>query len=166
MGKCFTNISKHFSRITNGIAAALLGALFCTFILQIFSRYAMQDPFGWTLELCLMLWIWLVFFCAAFMLQEKDHVRFDILFQMSSRRSQRSMSIISSTIIVISFAYALYPTIDYINWLKIRKSATLRIPMRTVFSIYGVFMLLIIIRYTYAAYRAVVCENELLEEQK
>ena len=44
-----------------GMVAAMLAAIFLTFVLQIFSRYVMSTPFGWTLEVCLTLWVWLVF---------------------------------------------------------------------------------------------------------
>ena len=44
-----------------------------THLLQIFSRYVLNSPFGWTLELCRILWVWIVFFCCAFLVQEKDY---------------------------------------------------------------------------------------------
>ncbi|MEM7442321.1 MAG: C4-dicarboxylate ABC transporter permease, partial [Pseudomonadota bacterium] len=37
--------------------------------------------------------------------------------------------------------------LDYIDWMQMRNSATLRIPLRTIFSIYGIFMAVIAIRY-------------------
>jgi C4-dicarboxylate transporter DctQ subunit len=48
------------------------------------------------------------------------------------------------------------PTWDYIEWMKIRKTATVRnpfsgnkIPMRDVFSIYAVFMIAVALRYAW-----------------
>ena len=61
------------------IAATMLAALFITFLLQIFSRYVLLTPFGWTLELCLILWLWIVFFGCSFIVRDRDHVTFDIL---------------------------------------------------------------------------------------
>ena len=52
-------------RGAEAVAALLLAALFLTFLVQVFSRYVMQTPFGWTLELSLILWVWLVFFASA-----------------------------------------------------------------------------------------------------
>ena len=37
-------------------------------------------PFGWTLELCLILWVWLVFFGCAFVVRQRDQVTFDVLY--------------------------------------------------------------------------------------
>ena len=49
---------------------------------------------------------------------------------------------------------ALLPTWDYIDWMKIRKTTTVKnpftgdkIPMRTIFSIYAIFMTALILRY-------------------
>jgi C4-dicarboxylate transporter DctQ subunit len=142
-----THSSKWFSRGTEFIAAAMLAAMFLTFLLQIFSRYVLQTPFGWTLELCLTLWIWIVFFGNAFIVRERDHVTFDIFYLAAPRRVRQILALISAGAIVVGMAWAFLPTLDWIDWLKIKKSATLKIPLRTVYSIYGVFMLVIILRY-------------------
>lgn len=129
------------------VAAAMLAAMFLTFVLQIFARYVLLEPFGWTLELCLTLWIWTVFWGAAFVVREKDHVTFDLFYLMMPSGVQRVLALVSAAAIVIGFAFALYPTWDYIDFMKIKKSATLKIPMRTVFSIYAVFMIAVIVAY-------------------
>ena len=79
-------ISRWFSNVAEFIAATMLAAMFLTFLLQILSRYVMLQPFGWTLELCLILWVWIVFFANAFIVRERDHVTFDILYLALPRR--------------------------------------------------------------------------------
>jgi len=39
------------------------------------------------------------------------------------------MSIVSAIAIVLIMGWALLPTIDYIDWMKIRKTATVRFPL-------------------------------------
>lgn len=141
------NLSKWFSRGTEFIAAAMLAAMFLTFLLQIFSRYILQTPFGWTIEFCLTMWIWIVFFGNAFVVRERDHVTFDIFYLAAPRGVQRVLALIAAVAIVVGMAWSFLPTLDWIDWLKIKKSATLKIPLRTVYSIYGVFMLALILRY-------------------
>ena len=142
---------KHINRIARIIAATLLAALFITFLLQIFSRYVLNSPFGWTLELCRILWVWIVFFCCAFLVQEKDHVKFNLIYSASSNRSKFIMSIISCLAIILILGWALLPTFDYIDWMKMRKTSTVRIPitgekirLSYIFSIYGIFMISVI----------------------
>lgn len=128
------------------MAAAMLAAMFLTFVLQIFSRYVMNNPMGWTLELCLTLWVWLVFWGSAFVVREQDHVSFDIVYLMAPRRIRQTLATISALAIAIGLAVSILPTWDYIDFMKIKKSATLKIPMRTVFSIYALFLAAIVLR--------------------
>jgi len=132
-----------------GVAAAMLAAMFLTFVLQIFSRYVMVEPFGWTLELCLTLWIWIVFWGNAFVVRHDEHVTFDVIYHAVRPGTRRVFALIGSAAIVIGLAASLYPTWDYIDFLKIKKSATLRIPLRTIFSIYAVFIVAAVFAYAY-----------------
>jgi len=132
----------------------LLAALFLTFLLQIFSRYVLNSPFGWTLELCRILWVWIVFFCCAFLVQEKDHVKFNLIYSASSNKAKFIMSIISCFAIIMIMGWALLPTVDYIDWMKMRKTSTVRFPitgekikLSYIFSIYGIFMISLIVNY-------------------
>lgn len=144
-----TFLTRWFSRGTEFIAAAMLAAMFITFILQIFSRYVLLEPFGWTLELCLTLWVWIVFWGNAFVVRERDHVSFDILYLAMPRRPRQILGLVSAAAIVVGMALSFLPTWDYIDFLKIKKSATLKIPMRTIFSIYALFMVVIVLRYAW-----------------
>jgi hypothetical protein len=59
------------------------------------------EPLGWTLELCLILWVWIVFFGCAFIVREKDHVTFDIFYLAAGRRLRRGMALVASAAIVV-----------------------------------------------------------------
>lgn len=131
------------------IAAAMLAAMFLTFLLQIFSRYVLAEPFGWTLELCLTLWLWMIFWGNAFVVRHDEHVTFDVLYHAVGRRTRKVFALSGAAAIVVGLAYSLAPTWDYIDFLKIKKSATLRVPMRTIFSIYAVFLVATIAVYAY-----------------
>ena len=166
-------ISKWFTRGTEFIAAAMLAAMFVIFILQIVTRYSSKlapsipiewlsnymatvEPLRWTVELLLILWLWIVFFGNAFLVRERDHVTFDILYLAAPRRVRQVLGLISAAAIVIAMIWAFLPTWDYVDWLTRRKTATVRwpftgekIPLRTIFSVYIVFMLALIVRYTW-----------------
>lgn len=149
-----TKLANWFSKTAQFIAAAMLAAMFATFLLQIFSRYVLNAPFGWTLELCLTLWVWIVFFGNAFMVRHSDHVTFDIFYTAAPDNLRRIMALVSAGAIATAMIWAFLPTWDYIDWMKIRKTSTIvnpftekKIPLRTIFSIYGIFMLAIAVRY-------------------
>ena len=134
-------------KLAESISAALLLALFLTFLLQIFSRYVLSDPFGWTLELCLSLWIWVVFWGNAFIVDNKDHVRFDLIYQESPGRIRRLFGLVSAIAISIAMAISIYPTWDYIDFMQIQKSASLQIPFKTTFSVYMIFVIAVALSY-------------------
>lgn len=144
-----TFLTKWFSRGTEFVAAAMLAAMFITFVLQIFSRYVLQAPFGWTLELCLALWVWIVFWGNAFIVRDRDHVTFDILYLMLPRRPRQILALIAAAAIAVGMAWSFLPTWDYIDFLRIKKSATLKIPMSMIFSVYGLFLIAIAVRYAW-----------------
>ncbi|MDA7966052.1 TRAP transporter small permease subunit [Ruegeria sp.] len=144
---------KGFSRLTEAIAGGMLAAIFLIFLLQILLRYFFT-PAGWTLELIGILWVWVIFFSCAFIVRERDHVKFDIIYLSVPMRVRQIFAMLAAAAIVVGMLYSFLPTWDYIDWMKIRKTATVRnpfsgekIPLRTVFSIYAVFMLVVAARY-------------------
>lgn len=146
------SLKKLFLRGAENIAAAMLAVMFFTFLLQIVSRYILEQPFGWTLELCLTLWIWIIFWGNAFVVRHNEHVTFDVVYYAVKPKTRRIFSLVGAAAIIIGMVWALYPTWDWIDFLKIKKSATMRIPMRTVFSIFAVFMVASAITYAYRFY--------------
>jgi TRAP-type C4-dicarboxylate transport system permease small subunit len=139
----------------DNVAVALLAAMFISFMLQIASRYVFNAPIAWTLEVCLTTWLWVVFWEAAFLMKDGDHIRFDLLYVSVRGRTRRILALLAGIAIVVAFAWALLPTFDYISFEHIKKSATLRIPLDYVFSVYGVFMVAIIIRYALRVWRTI-----------
>ncbi len=142
-----------FNKITEGITGIMLGIMFFTFILQIAFRYFAPEPLTWTLEVCLTLWIWIVFFGNSFILKEKDHITFDVIYNnVSSNRIRKLFSFISSISIVVALLYSLLPTWDYIDFMQFKTSATLEIPLKSVFCIYALFIVMVSIKYIYKIY--------------
>jgi TRAP-type C4-dicarboxylate transport system permease small subunit len=144
------NAVRWITKGSEAVAAAMLAALFLTFMLQIISRYIMDSPFGWTLELCLTLWVWIVFFGCAMIVRDRDHVTFDIVYLAFPRGVRRVLALISAGAIAVGLIWSLLPTWDYIDFLRIKRSSTLRIPMRTVFSVYAFFLVVVALRYAWA----------------
>jgi C4-dicarboxylate transporter DctQ subunit len=134
------------------VAAIMLGALFIVFLIQIATRYVFNAPALWTLEACLTLWLWVVFWGGAFVLQEKDHVRFDVLYIAVGQKMRRAFAFISAIAIGGGMLAALPATWSYISFYEIKRSAVLGIRLDIVFSIYGVFAVMMVIRYFSRAY--------------
>lgn len=136
----------------DNVAVALLTAMFITFIVQIVWRYVINDPLSWTLEVCLTTWLWLVFWGAAVVLREGDHVRFDMLYLMAGAKLRRLLALAAALAIAIAFIVAMPATMSYITFYKIKSSATLGIRLDLVFSIYALFAVSMIVRYGWRAW--------------
>lgn len=160
-----------FRHVAEFISAGLLASVFVVFLLQILFRYVLRDPLGWTLELCLILWVWIVFFGCAFIVRHKDHVTFDILYLAAPRPIRLVFAIIACLAIVLGFLWAFVPTWDYIDWMKMRKTATFRnpfdgakIPLRTIFMVYAIFMLAVVVQFAVRLARLLTKPDELERE--
>jgi C4-dicarboxylate transporter DctQ subunit len=134
------------------IAALMLGALFVVFLIQVASRYVFNAPALWTLEACLTLWLWVVFWGGAFVLQEKDHVRFDVLYVAVGCNLRRAFAMVSAVAIGGGMLAALPATWSYITFYQIKRSAVMGIRLDIVFCIYGIFAAMLVVRYFWRAF--------------
>lgn len=142
-----TNTSNWLQRRADDVGVIMLSLMFLAFVVQITARYVFNYPLGWTLELCLTMWLWTVFWGASFSLRSEDHVRFDMIYLNVSPKAKRWLAAIAAIAIVVTMLVALPRTYDFISFLKIKKSGTLRIPLMYVFSVYLVFMVATIAIY-------------------
>jgi TRAP-type C4-dicarboxylate transport system permease small subunit len=137
------------------VIAAMLAVMFVAFIIQIVFRYLLNFPMGWTQELTVILWIWLVLWGAAFVIRETEEVRFDILYATASPKARRIMCIITAIALIALYGVSLPGVVDYVAFMKVESSAYLKIRFDLLFSIYVVFAVAVIIRYLWLCWRAV-----------
>jgi len=142
-------VLKWLQRRADNVAVALLAAIFLSFILQIVSRYIIRQPLGWTLEACLLAWLWLVFWSTAFTLKEEDHVRFTVLCDTARPNVRRIYMIITAICVVAALGTSLPATFDFVTFMKIEKTSLLKVRFDYVFSVYLIFSIAIIARYVW-----------------
>jgi len=142
-------------RRAEDVAAGLLAVMFLAFIIQIAFRYAFNFPVGWTSELTVVTWLWMVLWGSAFVLREKEEIRFDLLYSAARPRVRIAMAIVFSVAIVILYGASLKPSFDYVSFMKVEKSSYLKIRMDWLYSIYLVFLAAIIARYLWLLWRLV-----------
>jgi len=74
-------------RRAEDVLAGLLGVMFCAFVVQIVFRYFFNLPTGWTTELTVVTWLWMVLWGAAFVVKESEEIRIDLVTSMVGRRA-------------------------------------------------------------------------------
>jgi C4-dicarboxylate transporter DctQ subunit len=130
----------------DNVAVALLAAMFCAFLLQIVTRYVFNYPLGWTQEVCVTTWLWLVFWGSAFVVDEREQVRFDMIYQWVGNRTRRVFALVSAVALLAGFAASFPASVDYITFYKIKRSTLLGIRLDVVFSVYALFAAAVIVR--------------------
>ncbi|TMH86653.1 MAG: TRAP transporter small permease subunit [Betaproteobacteria bacterium] len=134
-------------RRAENILAGMLAILFVAFILQIVFRYLFNFPVGWTAELSVIAWLWLVMWATGFVAKESEEIRFDIVSGAVGPRTARVMGIIAAISIVALYVAALPATYKYISFMKIEKSSYLHIRLDILFSAFGLYIVAVIVRY-------------------
>lgn len=148
-------IGRWLSNRAENVLALMLVVMFAAFIIQIIFRYALRLPTGWAHELSAILWIWIVLFGATFVLRSRDEIRLDIIYSSVSTRARRVMTVLTSLALVALFGVALPAIVDYVLFMKIEKTAYLKIRFDYVYVIFIVFTIVTIVRHIWRAAIAV-----------
>ena len=131
------------------LLAGLLAVMFVAFLLQIAFRYLLNFPIGWTSELTVIAWLWGVLGGAAFVVREREEVRFDLLYGAVGPRTRRVAAIATGVAIVVLYAASLPATVDYVRFMRVERTAYLKIRFDYLFSIYVLFVVAVIARYVW-----------------
>ena len=123
---------------------------FTGFIVQIFFRYVLNQPLAWTEEATMIAFIWTVFWAAAFMVPVRDHVTFDVVYDIAPEQLRRVFSICTMVLVVVAFLILVPYTLDYLQFLMRKKSDVLRIPKTW---IYGCYLLFVVAFAVQGAFR-------------
>ena len=147
-------VGRWLAARAENVAAAMLAAMFAAFLIQIAFRYLAGFPTGWTHELSVMLWIWLVLWGAAFVVSEREEIRFDLLYGAVGPGARRAMLIVSAIALIALYLVSLPAVVSYITFMKVEKTAYLKVRFDYLFSIYIVFVVASVVRYLWLGWRA------------
>jgi TRAP-type C4-dicarboxylate transport system permease small subunit len=141
-------IARWLRRRAENLSAFFLVVMFLSFLLQIVTRYVFNYPLGWTDEVSVLAWIWCTLWGAAFVLRERDEVRFDVIYSAVSERTRCVFTVITGIATIALFAIALPAVVAYVTFLKVERSAYLGVRLDYLYSVYVVFSVAVIVRYT------------------
>jgi TRAP-type C4-dicarboxylate transport system permease small subunit len=136
-------------RRAENFLAALLAVMFAAFLLQIVFRYLLNLPVGWTSELTVVTWLWGVLWGAAFVVSEREEVRFDLVHGAMGARTRRIAGLCTGVAIVALYALSLPATLDYVRFMKVERTAYLKVRFDHLYSIYVLFVVAVIVRYVW-----------------
>jgi TRAP-type C4-dicarboxylate transport system permease small subunit len=137
-------LGAKLKRLAELAAAAMFVAMFGAFMVQIVSRYVFNAPVSWSLEICSITYVWVVFWSCNLLLGERQHIVFDVLYRRFTPRWRRVIAVANTATLGLIFLAALPTVLEYIDFLGRRKTMILKVPFDYVYACFGVFMMAVI----------------------
>jgi C4-dicarboxylate transporter DctQ subunit len=141
-------------RRAENAVAGLLGIMFLAFIVQVVFRYFFNLPVGWTSELSVIAWLYIVLIGSALWLKEGEQIRFDMVTGWAGPRTRRVVAFVAAVAAVALFGMALPATVSYVAFMKVESSSYMKIRLDILYSVYVLFAVAVIVRYAWAAWAA------------
>lgn len=138
----FGQIWKTFAE---GVAAISFAVMFFAFILQVVSRYLFNAPISWTLELCSIGYIWVVFWTCDILVSERQQIVFDVIYNWFKPGPRRWLAIFNTGCLGLVFLAAIPGVLDYIRFLGRRTTMLLHIRMDLTYSCFAIFMIAVVV---------------------
>ena len=139
-------LARRLLRAAEIVLALMLASMFGSFLIQIVFRYVLNLPVGWTIEYVALAWLWGILFGYAFVVRDEDVIRLDLFHSAMPANVQRVMDVITGLTCAGILAWSLPKAYEYVTFMKIERTAYMRIPFDLVFSIYLPFAVAVIVR--------------------
>lgn len=149
-----SGVGRWLYRRAENIQALMLAVMFAAFIIQIVFRYFLNLPTGWSSELTVIMWLWMVLWGAAFVAREEEEIRFDLVYGSVPEGIRRILVVITSLALIGIYLFSLPAVVDYVTFMKIQSTAYLKIRFDWLFSIYVIFAVAVICRYAWLLWKA------------
>jgi len=146
MDTILRNAVDWIRRRAENVVAGLLGIMFVAFIIQIVFRYIFNFPIGWTSELSVVTWLYMVLLGSAFWLKDSEEIRFDLVAGALGPRGRRVLALLAAAAILVLFAMSLPATYRYVAFMKVESSSYLKIRLDVLYSVYAIFAVVVVIR--------------------
>ena len=129
----FSDLGKLGKKAADVVGGFLYLILFGVFVIQVVARFFFDQPLPWSDELAVILYIWVILWAAAFMVPEREHVVFDLVYHSAPPKVRRVMSILAHVMVGGLAAWALPASWNYIRFMEREGTPVLGWPFMWVF---------------------------------
>ena len=129
----FSDLGKLGKKAADVVGGFLYLILFGVFVIQVIARFFFDQPLPWSDELAVILYIWVILWAAAFMVPEREHVVFDLVYHMAPPKIRRFMSILAHLMVGGLAAWGLPASWSYIRFMEREGTPVLGWPFMWVF---------------------------------
>jgi TRAP-type C4-dicarboxylate transport system permease small subunit len=128
------------------VGAGLFAALFAVFIVQVVARFVFNRPLPWTDEAAVILYVWVILWSAALIVPEREHVAFDLVWNMASRRAQKYMRAFGLIAVGGLAAWAIPASLDFARFMAREGSPVLGLPLVWLFAPFVLLLAALLVR--------------------
>lgn len=139
--------------VVDALGTAVFATVFVAINLQVFMRYAMQQPVSWSEEFPTLAFTVAVLWAAALMLKAGDHILFELLTDLMPARLRLAVGALAALAVAGLFAAALPAILDLALYMKALRSPILRIRYDYVYVFFPFFVGALVLRGLYDAWR-------------
>jgi TRAP-type C4-dicarboxylate transport system permease small subunit len=148
-------MARWLKAAANLVGGTLFLALFLVFLVQIGARFGLNKPLPWTDEAAVILYVWIILWAAATMVPRKEHVVFDLLWNMAGHRARQAMAIVGNLLIGGLSLVALPASWDYVQFMAREGTPVLNIPFMAVYLPFVLLLATLVVRSLWAIVQAV-----------
>ena len=142
-------------KVANAIGGGLFLTLFIVFVIQVTARFVFDKPLAWTDEAAVILYVWIILWAAAFVVPEREHVVFDLLWNSVSQRARQVMQIVGNLMVGGLALCGIPASWDYVHFMNREGTPVLNISFMWVFLPFVLLLMALVVRSAWAIWNAV-----------
>ena len=142
-------------KVADLIGGGLFLALFIVFVVQITARFGFNKPLAWTDEAAVILYVWVILWAAAFVVPEREHVVFDLVWNSVPYRGRQFMAIAGNLLIGGLALYGIPGSWDYVRFMAREGTPVLGVPFMWVFMPFVLLLAALAVRSAWAIWNAI-----------
>ncbi len=139
------SLALFWRRFAESVSVVAFAVMFSGFVIGIFARYVFGTPIARSNELCVIGYVWIVFWTSDILLKERQHIVFDVIYGWFPPAARRAVAVFISLSLALVFLAAIPGTYDYIAFLGRRRSMLLHVPLQLVFGCFLIFVVAVVV---------------------
>ena len=120
-------------KAAQALGGLLFIALFLVFVVQITARFAFNKPLAWSDEAAVILYVWIILWAAATMVPQREHVAFDLVWNLANARWRRILQVLGNALVGGLALVALPASWDYVRFMAREGTPVLGVPLMAVY---------------------------------
>ena len=142
-----TSVVRHRLRaLCEHLVVALFAVMVAVFAVSIPARFAFNRPLIWSDEVLVLVMIWCTFLAGALVIEEREHVVFDLVYETLPPGGRRWMLIAGSVLLAGILAAALPAIVGYTRFLWRERTSVLELRLDVAYSCFALFIVAIVVR--------------------